>query len=233
MDMVLELKHALYLNLIKDARYLYILNGLKNTLVITFFAVLIGIFFGFLIAFIRNFCDNTGKLKLLNRLAKFFVVIIRGTPIVVQLMILFFCVFSSRSANNILIAIIGFGINSTAYVSEIFRAGLNSVDRGQIEAGRSLGLNYFSCMRYIILPQAFKNILPALCNEFVSLLKETSVAGYVAVQDLTKAGDIIKSRTYDAWTPLILIALIYLVLTYCLTCLANFLERRLKRHERR
>lgn len=228
-----NLKQAVYINFVKDDRYLYVLGGLENTLIITIFSVLIGIFFGFLFALIRNFCAYTGKFKFLNTIIKFFVVIIRGTPVILQLMILFFCVFNFRGVNSIFVAIIGFGINSTAYVSEIFRAGFKSIDKGQIEAGRSLGLNYFFCMRYIILPQAFKNVLPAICNELVSLVKETSVAGYIAVQDLTKAGEIIKSRTYDAWTPLVFVALIYLILTYCLTCLSNCFERRFSKHERK
>lgn len=228
-----KIKSALYLNLIKDARYIYILQGLKNTLVITFFSVLIGIFLGLFLALIRITYDNTGRLKILNLLVKIFVCIIRGTPIIVQLMILFFCVFTSRNINNIFIAIIGFGLNSTAYVSEIFRAGFISIDRGQMEAGRSLGLDYISCIKYIIIPQALKNTLPALCNEFIALIKETSVAGYVAVQDLTKSGDIIRGRTYDAWTPLILVALIYLLLTFLLSCISSFLERRLRKHEHR
>ena len=230
MDQILK---SIQLNFIKDDRYMYIVDGLKNTMIITIFATLLGIFLGLIVALVRKTYDNTKKLKVLNAICNVYITIIRGTPVVIQLMILFFCIFTSREVSGVMIAIIGFGINSGAYVAEVFRSGLMSINHGQMEAGRSLGLSYLDTMKYIIIPQAFKVVLPTLGNEFIVLIKETSVAGYVAVQDLTKAGDIIKSRTYDAWTPLILIALIYLILTYCLTCLANFLERRLKKHERR
>ncbi|MCQ2609925.1 MAG: amino acid ABC transporter permease, partial [Lachnospiraceae bacterium] len=191
--MIETLKKAIYLNFIKDNRYHYIIDGLKNTMIITMFATVIGIFLGLIIALIRVTYDNTKKFKVLNMICQVYITVIRGTPVVIQLMILFFCIFTSRNASGVMIAILGFGINSSAYVAEIFRSGLMSIDKGQMEAGRSLGLSYFKTLRLIIIPQAFKVVLPALCNEFIVLIKETSVAGYVAVQDLTKGGDVIRS----------------------------------------
>lgn len=227
-----RLKNSLYLNLISDNRYQYILTGLKNTLIITIFSMLIGLVFGLIIALIRTTHDNTKKLKVLNKICELYITVMRGTPVVVQLMILFFCVFTSRNTSGLFVAIVGFGMNSTAYIAEIFRSGLMSVDAGQMEAGRSLGFNYFETLRYIIIPQAFRIALPPLCSEFVALIKETAVAGYVAVQDLTKAGDIIRSRTYDPWTPLLVVALIYLTLTSILSFFVSKLERRMKVDER-
>ena len=162
-----------------------------------------------------------------------YITVIRGTPVVIQLMILFFCIFTSRNVSGVMIAIIGFGINSGAYVAEVFRSGLMSIDIGQMEAGRSLGLSYIDTMKYIIIPQAFKVILPTLGNEFIVLIKETSVAGYVAVQDLTKGGDIIRSRTYDAWTPLLIVAGIYLFLTCVFSIFVKKLEINLRKSERK
>ena len=227
-----ELQKRLYLNLIKDSRYMYLVDGLKNTMVITLFATIIGIVLGLVIALIRTTYDNTKKLKFLNSICQLFITVIRGTPVVIQLMILFFCIFTSRNISGVLIAIIGFGLNSSAYVAEIFRSGLMSIEQGQMEAGRSLGLSYLDTMRYIIIPQAFKVVLPSLCNEFIVLIKETSVAGYVAVQDLTKGGDIIRSRTYDAWTPLLIVAGIYLFLTCIFSYFVKKLEIRLRKNER-
>lgn len=157
---------------------------------------------------------------------------IRGTPVVVQLMIIYFVVFGSVRISKVLVAVLAFGINSGAYVAEIFRSGIMSIDSGQLEAGRSLGFSYWQTMWYIIMPQAFKNVLPALCNEFISLLKETSVAGYIALQDLTKGGDIIRSRTYSAFMPLFAVALIYLTIVMIFTKLIQILERRLRQSER-
>lgn len=216
------------LNFIKDDRWLYIWDGLKVTLLVTFFAVLIGIVVGFLIAIVRSTYDKTGKLKLLNILCKLYLTVIRGTPVVVQLLIIYFVIFGSTDISKVLVAIFAFGLNSGAYVAEIFRSGIMSIDQGQFEAGRSLGFNYIQTMRYIIMPQAFKNVLPALGNEFIVLLKETSVSGYIALQDLTKGGDIIRSRTYDAFMPLIAIALIYLTMVVVLEKLVGILERRLR-----
>ena len=234
---------ALHLNFIKDSRYTYIVDGLKNTMVITLFATILGIALGLIIALIRTTYDNTNNIKglrgiykvfikVLNSICQLYITIIRGTPVVIQLMILFFCIFTSRDASGVLIAIIGFGLNSSAYVAEIFRSGLMSIDSGQMEAGRSLGLSYLDTMRFIIVPQAFKVVLPSLCNEFIVLIKETSVAGYVAVQDLTKGGDIIRSRTYDAWTPLLIVAGIYLLLTCIFSAFVKKLEINLRKNER-
>ena len=201
-------------------------------MIITLFATLLGIALGLIIALIRTTYDNTKKLKFLNGVCQVYITVIRGTPVVIQLMILFFCIFTSRNASGIMIAIIGFGVNSSAYVAEIFRSGLMSIDIGQMEAGRSLGLSYLQTLKYIIVPQAFKVVLPALCNEFIVLIKETSVAGYVAVQDLTKGGDIIRSRTYDAWTPLLIVAGVYLILTCIFSALVKKLELSLRKNER-
>ena len=223
---------ALYKNLIKESRYLYIINGLKNTLIMSICAMIIGLIFGIIMALIRTTYENTKKLKVLNFICKTYITVIRGTPVVLQLMILFFCIFTGRGTNGIIIASIGFGINSTAYIAEIFRSGLMSIDKGQMEAGRSLGLNYIQTMWYIIIPQAFKVVLPPLCSEFIALIKETSIAGYVAVEDLTKSHEIIKSRTYDPWTALLVIAFIYLSLTTILSYFTQKLERRLKVNER-
>ena len=223
-----ELKKEFILNFIEDNRWKYIVDGLKITLIVTIFAVLIGVLLGFLIAIVRTTHNKTGKLKILNAICKVYLTVIRGTPVVVQLMIIYFIIFGSVDISKVLVAIIAFGINSGAYVAEIFRSGIMSIDNGQFEAGRSLGFNYAQTMMYIIMPQAFKNVLPTLCNEFISLLKETSVSGYIALQDLTKGGDIIRSRTYDAFMPLIAVALIYLAMVMIFTKLVSLLERRLR-----
>ena len=223
---------SFYQNFIEDDRWKYITDGLFNTLRITFFAVLIGILLGFLIAVVRSTYDKTHKLGILNALCKVYLTVIRGTPVLVQLLIIYFVVFGSVKIDKTLVAVIAFGINSGAYVAEIFRSGIMSIDPGQMEAGRSLGFNYFQTMRYIIMPQAFKVVLPTLCNEFISLLKETSVSGYIAIQDLTKGGDIIRSRTYSAFMPLIAVALVYLTIVLIFTKLIQILERRLRQNER-
>ena len=223
-----ELKNEFILNFIEDNRWKYLVDGLKITLIVTIFAVLIGVLLGFLIAIVRTTHDKTGKLKILNVICRVYLTVIRGTPVVVQLMIIYFIIFGSVDISKVLVAIIAFGINSGAYVAEIFRSGIMSIDNGQFEAGRSLGFNYAQTMMYIIMPQAFKNVLPTLCNEFISLLKETSVSGYIALQDLTKGGDIIRSRTYDAFMPLIAVALIYLAMVMIFTKLVSLLERRLR-----
>ena len=226
------LQERFYDNFIKDDRWEYILDGLTVTLQVTFFAVLVGIIIGFLIAIIRSTYDKTGKMKILNFFCNVYLTVIRGTPVVVQLLIIYFVIFGSVDISKVFVAIMAFGINSGAYVAEIFRSGIMSIDNGQFEAGRSLGFNYTQTMRYIIMPQAFKNVLPALGNEFIVLLKETSVSGYIALQDLTKGGDIIRSRTYDAFMPLIGVALVYLVLVLGFTKLVSMLERRLNQSER-
>ncbi len=223
-----ELKSSFISNFIDDNRWRYISDGLKITLLVTVFAVLIGVVLGFLIAIVRTTHDKTGKLKILNAICKVYLTVIRGTPVVVQLMIIYFIIFGSVDISKVVVAIVAFGINSGAYVAEIFRSGIMSIDNGQFEAGRSLGFNYAQTMMYIVMPQAFKNVLPTLCNEFISLLKETSVSGYIALQDLTKGGDIIRSRTYDAFMPLIAVALIYLAMVMIFTKLVSLLERRLR-----
>lgn len=223
---------SLYLNFVKDDRYLYLTRGLGVTLEITFFALLIGVVLGFVLAIIRSTCDKTGKLKILNFIAKLYITIIRGTPVVLQLLILYFIIFASININKVVVAAIAFGLNSGAYVAEIVRSGIMAVDEGQFEAGRSLGFNYFQTMCYIILPQAIKNILPALGNEFIVLLKETSVSGYIAIQDLTKGGDIIRSQTFEPFLPLIAVAIVYLVMVIIFQKLVNLLERRLRKNER-
>ena len=223
-----ELKSSFISNFIDDNRWRYITDGLKITLLVTVFAVLIGVVLGFLIAIVRTTHDKTGKLKILNAICKVYLTVIRGTPVVVQLMIIYFIIFGSVDISKVVVAIVAFGINSGAYVAEIFRSGIMSIDNGQFEAGRSLGFNYAQTMMYIVMPQAFKNVLPTLCNEFISLLKETSVSGYIALQDLTKGGDIIRSRTYDAFMPLIAVALIYLAMVMIFTKLVSLLERRVR-----
>lgn len=219
-------------NFIQDDRYKYLLNGLRTTLLITLFAVLLGIALGFLVAIIRSTYDKTHKLKFLNIICNLYLTIIRGTPVMVQLLIIYYVIFASVSIDKIFIAILAFGINSGAYVAEIVRSGIMSIDQGQFEAGRSLGFSYPQTMYYIIMPQAFKNVLPALANEFIVLLKETSICGYIGLQDLTRGGDIIRSVTYEAFMPLIAVAIIYLIMVMVLTSLVKVLERRLRSSER-
>ncbi len=220
-------------NFIEQDRWHYLANGLGTTLLITFFSVLIGMVLGFIIAIVRFTHDKTGKMQVGNFLCRIYLTVIRGTPVVVQLLIIYFVIFASVPISKIFVAIIAFGINSGAYVAEIVRSGIASIDDGQFEAGRSLGLNYRQTMISIILPQAFKNVLPALANECIVLLKETSVSGYIAVQDLTKGGDIIRSQTYSAFMPLISVAIIYLVMVVVLSHFVTKLERRLRQSDRR
>ena len=223
-----ELKKEFILNFIEDNRWKYIVDGLKITLIVTIFAVLIGVLLGFLIAIVRTTHDKTGKLKILNAICKVYLTVIRGTPVVVQLMIIYFIIFGSVDISKVLVAIIAFGINSGAYVAEIFRSGIMSVDKGQMEAGRSLGLGYVDTMIQIIMPQAIKNCLPALVNEMITLLKETSICGYIGLNELTRGGDIIRGITYDAMMPLLIVAVIYLVIVMFFTWLMGKLERRLR-----
>ena len=231
------------LNFIDESKWKWLLTGLENTLIITFFSVLIGVVIGMVVAAIRSTYDkNYETLKknggvgywvtwVLNAVSNLYLTVIRGTPVVVQLLIAYFVIFAS-SRNGTMVAIFAFGINSGAYVAEIFRGGIMSIDNGQFEAGRSLGLNYFQTMIYVIIPQVVKAILPTLCNEFIVLLKETSVAGYVGIMDLTKAGELIRGRTFSAFMPLLAVALVYLVVVVVLTQLVKILERRLRRNER-
>lgn len=216
-----------YKTVIYDGRYKFIFEGLKNTILMSVGAVIIGIIIGTIIAIIRNYHDETGKLKFFNLIAKTYVTLIRGTPSILQLMIIYYLIFKTSSINIVIVGILSFGINSGAYVAEIIRAGLNSVARGQVEAGYALGLNYRRVISYIVFPQAVKNILPALGNEFITLVKETAVGAYIGILELTKASDIIASRTYDYFFPLILIALIYLTITYILSKLVDKMEKRL------
>ena len=188
---------SFYLTVIYDNRYQYILDGLMNTIIIAFFAVLIGIVIGVIIALIRNYYEQTKKGKVANFVAQAYVNIIRGTPVILQLMIIYYVIFKSVDINTVVVGILAFGINSGAYVSEIIRSGIISIPKGQKEAGYALGLKYGQVMQYIVLPQAIKNILPALGNEFITLLKETSVGAYIGIVELTKASDIIASSTYD------------------------------------
>lgn len=217
---------------IDNDNYQYLLKGLGNTLLITLFAVIIGILFGFLIAIVRTSHDRNGSLPLLNGICRLYLTIIRGTPVMVQLLIIYYVILANINTSKILVAVVAFGLNSAAYVAEIVRSGIMAVDIGQFEAGRSLGLNYSQTMRSIILPQAIKNILPALCNEFISLLKETSISGYIGLMDLTKGGDIIRSTTFQAMIPLISVAIIYLVMVVGLSKIVGILERKLRNNER-
>ena len=225
------------LNFLDDSRWQYLWNGLGVTLEITLVAVLLGIVIGVLVATVRSTWEQNkeamrpglgrGILQALNGLCKIYLTVIRGTPVVIQLMIAYYIILAS-SRNGVLVAMLSFGINSGAYVAEIIRGGIMSIDRGQMEAGRSLGFDYMKTMWYVIIPQTMKNVLPALANEFIVLLKETSVAGYVAVKDLTKGGDIIRGVTYSAFMPLLAVAAIYLVMVMFFTWLVGKLERRLR-----
>lgn len=219
-------KNILYYSLIYDDRYKYILEGLLNTVLIAFFAVVIGIIIGVIVSLIRNYHENTKRLGIFNFICMSYVNIIRGTPVILQLMIIYYVIFKSVNINILIVGILSFGINSGAYVSEIIRSGINSIDKGQMEAGLSLGLKYGTIVKNIILPQAIKNILPALGNEFITLLKETSVGAYIGIIELTKASDIIASRTYDYFFPLIIVAILYLLMTLSLAKLISKLERK-------
>ena len=225
------------LNFVQANRWKYLVDGLGTTLIITLLSGVMGTILGVIIAMIRSTYDKTaeGARKTIGRrifgivdwFCRLYLTVLRGTPVVVQLMIIYFVVFAS-SDNGTMVASLAFGLNSGAYVAEIVRGGIMSIDNGQFEAGRSLGFNYVQTMIHIILPQALKNVLPALANEFIVLLKETSVSGYVALQDITKGAYIIIGRTYSPFMPLIFTALVYLVLVMFFTKLVNLLERRLR-----
>lgn len=240
----MTLKEQFISNFIVDSRWKYLLSGLGNTLTIAFFAVLMGVVIGVVVATVRSTYDKNRETLVrgnnilgfwlfacVNQICKIYLTVIRGTPVVVQLLIAYFIIFVS-STNGIMVASIAFGINSGAYVAEILRGGIMSIDGGQFEAGRSLGFNYVKTMIYIIIPQVFKSVLPTLLNEFIALLKETSVAGYVGIVDLTKAGDIIRGRTFSAFLPLFAVAAMYLLMVIILTWLVGKLERRLRKSER-
>ena len=217
----------LYDNFVAQNRWKLITNGLLTTLKVTFFAVLIGIALGFIIAIIRSASDRTGKMKLLNSICKLYLTVIRGTPVLVQLMIIYFVIFAS-SDNKVLAAVLAFGLNSAAYVAEIMRSGIMSIEIGQTEAGRSLGFNFAKTMMYFIIPQAFKNVLPALANEFIVLLKETSVSAMIGLADLTYGANLIRSRTYEAFLPLFAVAIVYLIMVVVLSYFVSLLERSLR-----
>jgi len=217
---------------VSESRWQYLLTGLGNTLLVTLFAALIGVVLGAGIGIVRVSHDKNGSCPVLNGLCRLYVTVVRGTPAVIQLMIMYYVVFAAANAGKVFVASAAFGLNSAAYVAEIVRSGILSVDAGQTEAGRSLGLSFAQTMRFVVLPQAFKNVLPALANEAISLLKETSVCGYIGLMDLTRGGDIIRSTTYDAVMPLAAVALIYLALVVGLTACVSKWEKRLKRNER-
>ena len=222
----------LHKNFVKEDRWKFIVTGLCNTLIISFFAALLGILIGFVIAQIRTSNEFNGRHKVLNGIARVYLAVIRGTPMMIQLLIIYYIVFSSMNVNKILVAIVAFGVNSGAYVSEIIRSGIKGVDPGQIEAGRSLGLRFRTILYSIVYPQAFKNSLQALTNEFISLIKETSICGYIGLTDLTRGGDIIRSMTYEAMLPLLAVAAIYFILVAGLSSCVAKLEKRLKKNER-
>ena len=239
-----KLKDTFNLCFVEGDKWKWLVEGLKNTMIITVFALLIGIVLGLVIAAVRSTYDMNGAamkkkggpsyvfLKIGNMICNLFLTVIRGTPVVVQLLIMYFIILINIT-DGVLVAVIAFGINSGAYVAEIFRSGIMSIDEGQFEAGRSLGFNYVQTMLYIIIPQAIKVVLPTLFNELIVLIKETSVAGYVGVMDLTKAGDKIRGRTFEPFLPLFAVALIYLVVVIILTRLLRLLEKRLRKGERR
>ncbi len=238
-----ELKRVFILCFIDDNRWTWLVEGFVNSIIITFFAIIIGLFFGVVLAAIRSSYDKNEEslrlrggfgfyaLKFFNAIAKIYITVIRGIPVVVQLMIWYFVILVSQKS-DIVVAVVAFGFNSAAYVAEIFRGGIMSIDNGQFEAGRSLGFNYIQTMIHIVIPQTVKATLPTLLNEVIALLKETSVAGYVGIMDLTKAGDLIRGRTFEAFMPLIAVAIIYLLTVIVLTKVFTTIERRLRRNER-
>ncbi|MDD3337880.1 MAG: amino acid ABC transporter permease [Lachnospiraceae bacterium] len=233
MEKLQEIAEQFYNALIPQQRYLAYLDGLKMTLLISFFAVILGVTIGVVVAMIRVTAKN-GKsvlLKILSKICSIYVTLFRSTPLIVQLMIIYYMIFTSRDTNPIIVGMVCFGMNSGAYVSEIVRAGIESIDRGQTEAGRSLGFTTMQTMRYIILPQAIKNILPALGNEFIVLVKETAAISVIAINDLTKMAGFIGSRTYKPLPPYIIAAVIYLIIVLILTKFLNMFERRLAKSD--
>ncbi len=227
---------------VEKQRYLYIVKGLQTTIIVTLFALLLGLLIGIIVAVIRTAHDQMAEsrrdgitgalLNILNAVCRLYLTVIRGTPTMVQLLLMFF-VFLASSNNKVMVAILTFGINSGAYVAEIFRSGIMSIDKGQMEAGRSLGLSYPVTMQKIILPQAIKNVLPALVNEMITLLKETSICGYIGLNELTRGGDIIRGNTFQALLPLLAVAAIYLIIVMFFTWVMGKLERRLRESDNR
>lgn len=230
--MGLTFSEQFYMTFIENDRYKMFVQGFWTTIIIALCAVVIGSLIGIFAAVVKVYNYRTGKLKVLNGIVDGYLLLFRGTPVVVQLMILYYLILTNIQS-GVIVAIIGFGINSGAYVAEIVRAGILSVDKGQTEAGRSLGLSESQTMQYIVLPQAIKNTLPALFNEFIALLKETSVAGYITVVDLTKAGDLVRGRTMQPFFSLIAVAIIYFIVVVGLTSLQGIIERRLRKSDRR
>ncbi|MBQ7957273.1 MAG: amino acid ABC transporter permease [Clostridia bacterium] len=224
----LEIKHDIYSVLIQNDNYKHITDGLGVTIEITIAALFIGLALGFIVAIIRSTHDKTGKFKLLDSICKLYLTVFRGTPVIVQLLIIYYLWLGKMGIHENIAAIIAFGVNSGAYVAEILRSGIMSIDNGQFEAGRSLGFNYFKTMIYIVLPQAFKNTLPTLANEFIVLLKETSVASFIAVKDMMKGANALVGFTYNMNVPYITVALIYLVMVLVLQKGVSILERRLR-----
>lgn len=237
----ISLKRQFEISFIDKDRWQLYLEGLGNTLIVTFFALILGIVIGAVVAIVRasydkNYSEMKGGLgkillAIFNIISKIYLTVVRGTPVVIQIMIMYYIIFAT-SNNKIFVAILSFGINSGAYVAEIFRGGIMSIDEGQFEAGRSLGFNYVQTMVYVIIPQAFKTVLPTLGNEFIVLLKETAVSGYVALIDLTRAGDIVRGATYQAFMPLFGVAAVYLIMVVFFSWLLGKLERRLRNDER-
>ncbi len=238
----LEFLHDFNQSFIEDDRWLYIVKGLGITITVAVGALILGVIFGVIVAVIRSAHDQRKHKKtkdlgyyllgILDFICKVYLTVIRGTPMMVQLLIMYFVIFAS-STNTTMVAILAFGINSGAYVAEIIRGGIMSIDAGQMEAGRSLGLNYIKTMRYIIIPQAIKNILPALGNEMITLLKDTSLVTVIGLKDMVKGALIIQGRTYQAFLPLVSVAIIYLILVIILSKLLTLLERRLRESDRR
>lgn len=230
-------QNHILLNFVEKDRWLYLVSGLQNTLIITFFSLIIGVILGGFVAVVRVTSDKSDHpswiIRVLNVICRIYLTVIRGTPVMVQMLIAYFVIFVAVDPGKLVVACIAFGINSGAYVAEIFRSGIMSIDGGQMEAGRSLGLSYNTTMIKIVMPQAIKNVLPALGNEMISLLKETSIAGYIALRDLTKGADIIRSQTYDAFPPLLAAACIYLVIVMIMTKGVSIMERRLGKSDRR
>ena len=217
---------------IQSGHYKLILEGLGTTVKITMGALVIGVIIGLIITLIKYFAEDSRVLRPFGKLCDLYVTVVRGIPVTVLLMIFYYLIMVT-STNGVLVATITFGINSGAYMAELIRSGINAVDRGQMEAGRSLGLSKMQTMRKIILPQAVRYVLPAVGNEFIALLKETSVAGYVAVVDLTRAGNLVRNNTHDMFNPLMLIALMYLLMVVLLTKALGILERRLAKSDKR
>lgn len=223
--------HKLYETFIETGYYKMMIDGFKNTVIITLGALAIGVVLGTLIAIVKQFAEDVPALRPVSAFCDIYVTVIRGIPVVVLLLIFYYLILVSTA--DIAVAIITFGINSSAYMAELIRGGISAVDRGQTEAGRSLGMSKLQTMMRIVFPQAIRYILPAIGNELIALLKETSVAGYVAVVDLTRAGNLVRNNTYDAFNPLIIVALTYLITVIVLTQLLKLLERRLSKSDKR